>query len=87
MGRRRQAPAERTAPPASTAPALQAVEVIPCPPSRCDELRKSYGSNEAVKGVSFAVEPGEVFALLGPNGAGKTTTLEILEGFRQPHRG
>jgi len=47
------------------------------------ELRKSYGSNEAVKGVSFTVEAGEVFAFLGPNGAGKTTTLEILEGFRR----
>ena len=46
------------------------------------DLRKSYGSLEAVKGVSFEVAPGEVFALLGPNGAGKTTTVEILEGYR-----
>jgi ABC-2 type transport system ATP-binding protein len=45
-------------------------------------LRKSYGAVQAVRGVSFAVGPGEIFALLGPNGAGKTTTLEILEGFR-----
>ncbi|WP_323377850.1 ABC transporter ATP-binding protein [Streptomyces smaragdinus] len=45
-------------------------------------LRKSYGEREAVRGVDFTVEQGEVFALLGPNGAGKTTTLEILEGFR-----
>jgi ABC-2 type transport system ATP-binding protein len=45
-------------------------------------LRKSYGSIEAVKGISFEVAPGEVFALLGPNGAGKTTTVEILEGYR-----
>jgi ABC-2 type transport system ATP-binding protein len=44
-------------------------------------LRKAYGAVEAVRGVSFAVEHGEIFALLGPNGAGKTTTLEILEGF------
>ena len=46
------------------------------------DLRKSYGALEAVKGVSFEVASGEVFALLGPNGAGKTTTVEILEGYR-----
>jgi ABC-2 type transport system ATP-binding protein len=42
---------------------------------------KRYGPLEAVRGIDFTVERGEVFALLGPNGAGKTTTLEILEGF------
>jgi ABC-2 type transport system ATP-binding protein len=47
-----------------------------------DDLRKRYGQVEAVRGISFTVEEGEIFALLGPNGAGKTTTLEILEGFR-----
>ena len=47
------------------------------------DLRKSYGSVEAVKGISFEVAEGEVFALLGPNGAGKTTTVEILEGYRR----
>jgi len=46
-------------------------------------LRKSYGAVEAVRGISFTVDEGEVFALLGPNGAGKTTTVEILEGFRR----
>lgn len=45
-------------------------------------LRKSYGSVQAVRDVTFAVQRGEIVALLGPNGAGKTTTLEILEGFR-----
>ena len=50
-------------------------------------LRKSYGRTEAVRGVSFAVTAGEIFALLGPNGAGKTTTLEILEGFRRQDAG
>jgi len=47
------------------------------------DLRKSYGAVEAVKGISFDVAEGEVFALLGPNGAGKTTTVEILEGYRR----
>jgi ABC-2 type transport system ATP-binding protein len=47
------------------------------------ELRKSYGDVEAVRGLSFRVERGEVFGLLGPNGAGKTSTVEILEGYRE----
>jgi ABC-2 type transport system ATP-binding protein len=47
------------------------------------DLRKSYGTNEAVRGISFRVEVGEVLAILGPNGAGKTTTVEILEGYRE----
>jgi ABC-2 type transport system ATP-binding protein len=46
------------------------------------DLRKSYGSLEAVRNVEFDIEEGEVFGLLGPNGAGKTTTVEILEGYR-----
>src|SRR3954470_12787784 len=51
------------------------------------DLRKRYGSVEAVSGVSFDVAQGEVFALLGPNGAGKTTTVEILEGLRSADSG
>jgi ABC-2 type transport system ATP-binding protein len=50
-------------------------------------LRKSYGPREVLHGISFHVEPGEVFALLGPNGAGKTTTVEILEGYRRRDTG
>lgn len=46
------------------------------------DLHKSYGSFEALRGIDFAIEAGEVFGLLGPNGAGKTTTVEILEGYR-----
>jgi ABC-2 type transport system ATP-binding protein len=46
-------------------------------------LRKSYGRLEALAGVDFEIEVGEVFGLLGPNGAGKTTTVEILEGYRK----
>src|SRR5260370_716779 len=52
-----------------------------------ENLVKRYGDVEAVRGVSFAVEEGEVFGLLGPNGAGKTTTVEILEGLRTPDGG
>ena len=48
-----------------------------------DGLTKSYDDVEALRGVSFEVRAGEVFALLGPNGAGKTTTVEILEGHRR----
>jgi ABC-2 type transport system ATP-binding protein len=46
-------------------------------------LRMSYGTYEAVRGIDFDVEHGEILAFLGPNGAGKTTTTEILEGFRR----
>jgi ABC-2 type transport system ATP-binding protein len=45
-------------------------------------LTKHYGPVQAIRGVSFEVEEGEVFGLLGPNGAGKTSTVEILEGLR-----
>lgn len=45
-------------------------------------LRKTYGDVEAIRGVDFEIQPGEVFGLLGPNGAGKTSTVEILEGLR-----
>jgi ABC-2 type transport system ATP-binding protein len=49
---------------------------------RVSGLRKSYGEHDALRGIDFTIEPGEVFGLLGPNGAGKTTTVEILEGYR-----
>jgi len=52
-----------------------------------ENLYKSYGAVQAIRGVSFAVEEGEVFGLLGPNGAGKTSTVEILEGMRTPDSG
>jgi ABC-2 type transport system ATP-binding protein len=45
-------------------------------------LRKAYDDYEAVRGIDFDVQRGEIVAFLGPNGAGKTTTVEILEGYR-----
>ena len=58
---------------------LPAIEVL--------ELRKSYADRAVLRGLSFRVAAGEIFALLGPNGAGKTTTVEIIEGYRRPDRG
>jgi ABC-2 type transport system ATP-binding protein len=51
------------------------------------DLRKSYANRPVLRGVSFRVGAGEIFALLGPNGAGKTTAVEIVEGYRRPDRG
>jgi ABC-2 type transport system ATP-binding protein len=47
-----------------------------------NNLKKSYGSKEVLRGVSFSVKRGEIFSLLGVNGAGKTTTIECMEGLR-----
>lgn len=52
-----------------------------------ENLKKSYGTFEAVKGISFEVKEGEIFGLLGPNGAGKSTTLEIMETLRDKTSG
>jgi ABC-2 type transport system ATP-binding protein len=51
-------------------------------PINVQNLHKSYGDFEAVRGIDLEIKTGEVYGLLGPNGAGKTTTLEILEGLR-----
>ncbi|HEU5265362.1 MAG TPA: ABC transporter ATP-binding protein [Jatrophihabitans sp.] len=50
-------------------------------------LRKAYGDRVAVDGISFCVEPGEIFGILGPNGAGKTTTVECVVGLRAADAG
>lgn len=54
---------------------------------RFDSVTKCYGRLRAVDGISFHVNPGEVFAFLGPNGAGKTTTIKMLTGLLMPDSG
>jgi len=51
------------------------------------DLRKEYGGFVAVDGISFDVDPGEVFGIVGPNGAGKTTTLKSVAGLVEPTDG
>jgi len=54
---------------------------------KVSNLKKSYNTFQAVKGISFEVREGEIFGLLGPNGAGKSTTLEIMETLREKTSG
>jgi len=54
---------------------------------RTSELKKSYGTHEALRGIDLEVEPGDVYGFIGPNGAGKTTTLRILTTLLQPTSG
>jgi ABC-2 type transport system ATP-binding protein len=51
------------------------------------DLQRTFGEQKAVDGITFRVEPGEVFGLLGPNGAGKTTTVRLLNGILPPSAG
>ncbi len=50
-------------------------------------LEKAYGNVQALRGISFSLQAGEIVGLLGPNGAGKTTTIKILTGYLQPDNG
>ena len=54
---------------------------------RAQDLTRDYNGLRAVDGISFSVEPGEIFGFLGPNGAGKTTTIKILTGQLRPTSG
>ena len=51
---------------------------------RADNLKKKYGDNQVVKGVSLEIKRGEVVGLLGPNGAGKTTSFYMITGMISP---
>src|SRR5438132_6157032 len=51
------------------------------------DLTKTFGAVEAVRGISFRVDMGEIVGFLGPNGAGKTTTMRILAGIFPPTSG
>ncbi len=52
-----------------------------------ENLTKHYGSFQALRGLTFSAQPGEILGILGPNGAGKTTTMRILTGFMPPTSG
>jgi ABC-2 type transport system ATP-binding protein len=61
--------------------------VASAPPVHASNLKKRYGSVEALKGVSFDIGRGEMFGLIGPDGAGKTTTIRLLCGLLHPDEG
>jgi ABC-2 type transport system ATP-binding protein len=65
----------------------RAVTYLTPPAIEVEDLVKSYGEVEAVRGVSFSVPPGEVFGFLGPNGAGKSTTIKMLCTLATPTSG
>src|ERR671917_446385 len=63
------------------------MSVSTSPAIEVDDLVKSFGAVDAVRGVSFTVPPGEVFGFLGPNGAGKSTTINVLCTLARPTSG
>ena len=52
-----------------------------------NDLKKTLGKREIIKGISFNIKSGEIFGFLGPNGAGKTTTIRMLVGLIKPSSG
>lgn len=57
------------------------------PVARLDDVHLSFAGVKAVNGVSFEVNPGELFAIIGPNGAGKTSLFNVLSGVYRPQQG
>src|SRR5437870_4872843 len=70
-------------PPILHSPSVRTGEVA----LRIEALRKCYGRIEAVAGLSFEIQAGEIFGLLGPNGAGKTTTISVIATQLRPTAG
>lgn len=54
---------------------------------KVDNVKKNFGKTQAVKGVSFELNEGEIFGLIGPNGAGKTTTIRMINNIYIPDEG
>ena len=71
----------------ASAPAQLLTSLPPSPAAWCSGLRKRYGRQTAVDGVSFTVDRGQVVGLLGPNGAGKTSVIKMLLGLVRPDAG
>ena len=57
------------------------------PVLRCDGVSRSFGGLQALKNVSIAIQPGEIYGLVGPNGSGKTTLVNAITGFYPPQAG
>ena len=76
-----------TTSPAPAATDRLLADLPPSPAVWCSGLRKRYGRQSAVDGVSFAVDRGQVVGLLGPNGAGKTIVIKMLLGLVRPDAG
>jgi ABC-2 type transport system ATP-binding protein len=68
-------------------PPRRKLQAVPAPAIEVNDLQKRFDEVEAVRGVSFEVEAGEVFGFLGPNGAGKTTTINMLCTLARPTGG
>ena len=56
-------------------------------PLQVDQIERRFGAVEALRGVSFAVQAGEIYGLVGPDGAGKTTTIRVAAGLMLPDKG
>src|SRR5579864_3888854 len=62
-------------------------DVATSPSLECENIVRSFGGLKALKGISLAVEPGQIFGLVGPNGSGKTTLVNAITGFYPPQEG